>query len=725
MPNSDAANAQISADNLPKETFKLGNLTVDPQTRRIANKDQSLACEPSVFNLLLYFCAHSPKNGESGEIISRDQMIADVWKGRVVSDNAINRKIYQLRKELAILDSENEYIETVTKYGYRLSHPITSVNPQAPILQPQLPTPNKTQYQWLFTIIGVILLLIMMSQWSSKPQQRQPPKLKQLTSLQGIESDASLSPDGKNLLFSFSENGQGRQLILQHTVSGKRQTLSPASSNSPQANSALANSYDIRGQWHPSGKKIAFVRINNDINEPHCVIYLMTITPKLGEATKLRECAAANLPSLTWGENPNQLFLAERVKKTQPYIVYSLDIATGNKIQLTLPFKQNNMRGDYFVRRNVKGDKIALLRYNGSNEVTVGIYNSESFTLEREFVLDAHINGIAWHPVTEDFYFRRGQHVYRVNNSGEEQQQVFHVGSAFGGLSFSNDGSQLLMSSSVNDTDIWQKPITPKNTDTSTDQPSTSFIGSTRKDSRPRYANTSKALAFISNRSGKNAFWLRAPNGQTTKMADLDIDTGYPNFVWSPDDSKILFEYQEQIYTMQLSTGKLTVVLDKSFEAYTTSWSSDGKKIYYGSTKSGDWQLWSYNLADKTSKQLTFNGGYSGYDNPEDGLFYYSKYHQDGLWQTDANGKEQLIIEDFSLLNWLNWRIVDGKAYYANLSAQDPGVYSVDLASKESVQVLKQTKGVLHDYSISKGGETVAYTKHISQSGDVLALVFP
>ena len=61
----------------------------------------------------------------------------------------------------------------------------------------------------------------------------------------------------------------------------------------------------------------------------------------------------------------------------------------------------------------------------------------------------------------------------------------------------------------------------------------------------------------------------------------------------------------------------------------------------------------------------------------------------------------------------------------ANLSAQDPGVYSFDLASKKTVQVLKQTKGVLHDYSISKGGETVAYTKHISQSGDVLALVFP
>ncbi|MCJ8275164.1 MAG: hypothetical protein MJK04_37905, partial [Psychrosphaera sp.] len=183
--------------------------------------------------------------------------------------------------------------------------------------------------------------------------------------------------------------------------------------------------------------------------------------------------------------------------------------------------------------------------------------------------------------------------------------------------------------------------------------------------------------------------------------------------------------YHEQIYTLQLSSGKLEVVLDKSFEAYTISWSSDGKNLYYGSTKSGDWQLWSYNFTDKTSNQLTFNGGYSGYDNPADGLFYYSKYHQDGLWQTDANGKEQLIDERFSLLNWLNWRIVNNKVYYAKLRSQDAGVYSFDLSSRKEVQVLKQTKGVLHDYSVSMDGKTVAYTKHISQSGDVLALVFP
>ncbi|MCJ8274427.1 MAG: winged helix-turn-helix domain-containing protein, partial [Psychrosphaera sp.] len=294
MPNLEALHTQTSTDNLPKETFKLGNLTVDPQTRRIANKDQSLTCEPSVFNLLLYFCV------QDGEIISRDQMITDVWKGRVVSDNAINRKIYQLRKELAMLDSENEYIETVTKYGYRLAHTMTSVNSQALMQRQQQPTPKRPQLQWLLMVVGAILLLVMVWQLSKEPEQQPTPKLKQLTSLQGIESDASLSPDGKSLLFSFSENGQGRQLILQDTVNGERQTLSPP------PNSGQGHSYDIRGQWHPSGEKIAFIRMNQrantDNNEALCVIYLMTITPKLGKATKLRDCAAANLPSLTWGE---------------------------------------------------------------------------------------------------------------------------------------------------------------------------------------------------------------------------------------------------------------------------------------------------------------------------------------------------------------------------------------------------------------------------------------
>ena len=56
--------------------------------------------------------------------VSRDQLIAEVWSGRVVSESAINRAISLLRKAFHLLDSETDYIETLPKVGYRLMVPV-------------------------------------------------------------------------------------------------------------------------------------------------------------------------------------------------------------------------------------------------------------------------------------------------------------------------------------------------------------------------------------------------------------------------------------------------------------------------------------------------------------------------------------------------------------------------------------------------------------------------
>ena len=59
-----------------------------------------VSLEPRVAALLQHFLDHP------GELLSRDQLVAEVWEGRVVSDDAIRRAVSSLRRALALDGSE-------------------------------------------------------------------------------------------------------------------------------------------------------------------------------------------------------------------------------------------------------------------------------------------------------------------------------------------------------------------------------------------------------------------------------------------------------------------------------------------------------------------------------------------------------------------------------------------------------------------------------------------
>ncbi|MFO7553290.1 MAG: winged helix-turn-helix domain-containing protein [Haliea sp.] len=70
----------------------------------------ALSLEPRVARLLEYFLDHPV------ELLSRDQLFAEVWEGRVVSDDAIRRAVSSLRHVLAA-DGSDKLITTVHRKG--------------------------------------------------------------------------------------------------------------------------------------------------------------------------------------------------------------------------------------------------------------------------------------------------------------------------------------------------------------------------------------------------------------------------------------------------------------------------------------------------------------------------------------------------------------------------------------------------------------------------------
>ncbi|MBW8743929.1 MAG: transcriptional regulator [Sphingomonas sp.] len=86
-----------------------------------------------------------------GEIVTTDDILAQVWNGRAISPNSIPVVISDLRQALEDDARSPRYIETVAKRGYRLmvERPV-----QAPI-----PSPTRRVRAAVFALIALVLAL--------------------------------------------------------------------------------------------------------------------------------------------------------------------------------------------------------------------------------------------------------------------------------------------------------------------------------------------------------------------------------------------------------------------------------------------------------------------------------------------------------------------------------------------------------------------------------------
>ncbi|MCB1865585.1 MAG: winged helix-turn-helix domain-containing protein [Chromatiales bacterium] len=95
-------------------TLRIGEWTVDAAMLSLHRDDRTERLEPKVMDVLLLL-ARQP-----GTVVTRDDFEREVWGGRFVAYGALANAIAKLRRVLGDAGRDGEYIETVSKTGYRL-----------------------------------------------------------------------------------------------------------------------------------------------------------------------------------------------------------------------------------------------------------------------------------------------------------------------------------------------------------------------------------------------------------------------------------------------------------------------------------------------------------------------------------------------------------------------------------------------------------------------------
>ncbi|MGI9234306.1 MAG: winged helix-turn-helix domain-containing tetratricopeptide repeat protein [Woeseiaceae bacterium] len=101
--------------------FTIGDWEVYPGRGVLRRGDTEERPEPKVFEVLLALARRD------GELVTRDDLVNDVWDGRPTTDEPINRCLSQLRGHLDDRARPHRYVETLQRRGYRLMQPVELV----------------------------------------------------------------------------------------------------------------------------------------------------------------------------------------------------------------------------------------------------------------------------------------------------------------------------------------------------------------------------------------------------------------------------------------------------------------------------------------------------------------------------------------------------------------------------------------------------------------------
>jgi DNA-binding winged helix-turn-helix (wHTH) protein len=93
--------------------FLFGDHTLDTDRRELRRGSEPIAVEPQVFDLLVYLVQNRDR------VVSKDDLIASVWGGRIVSDSTLTSRINAARKAVGDSGEDQKLIRTIARKGLR------------------------------------------------------------------------------------------------------------------------------------------------------------------------------------------------------------------------------------------------------------------------------------------------------------------------------------------------------------------------------------------------------------------------------------------------------------------------------------------------------------------------------------------------------------------------------------------------------------------------------
>ena len=541
------------------------------------------------------------------------------------------------------------------------------------------------------------------------------PKIIPLTSYPGQQTDPALSPDGKQVAFSWDgEKSDNFDIYIKLVEAGAplRLTTNPALEGSPA--------------WSPDGGRIAFLRFLGSTAD------ILVIPALGGQERKLGQITTSS-SGLSWSPDGKFVAVAGRSANRNAGI-YLVSVETGEKRLVSSPPIEYG--GDFSPSFSPDGRSLALIRSRsfGSDDIYVVPMSADGQAAaqpRRITSSQSFLGGLDWAPDGRSLVFSDfgsgGGALRIVAVAGGQPSPLSGAGEYGQAPSVSRHGNRLVYQRSVVDRNIWRIP--GPNADNRKPAPE-KWIASTEYDGEPQYSPDGKRIAFASARSGTHEIWTCASNGrEVAQLTSLGGPfAGSPR--WSPDGRWIAFDAPKagktDIFVISAEGGAPRLLTPGTANNIRPSWSNDGKWIYFGSNPAGEWEIWKAPAQGGNAVRVTKASGNEAFESPDGKLIFYSKPQTPGIWSVSVEGgPEALVLEKPTSNIWAVAK--DGICFFDWKDALHPVMQFYNFRDRRSTIVYEFPRGTNlspagTSLSVSPDGSWILY-QQLDQSGSNLVLV--
>ena len=687
-----------------KSELRIGDWRVQPQLNRIAGRGEEHQLEPKVMEVLLRL-ARQP-----GAVVSRDQLLSDVWPDTVVVETAVFRAVSELRRAFDDDPKNPRVIDTVRKRGYRL---IAPVEHWRDALSPDLAmaAARGRPRSWRAVGLGAFGLALAatvaisfratnITVNSRTPSWPAPPTV--VANSADLEYAPTLSPDGTGLAYVRGHiEADGEEMWKIH-VKLPGDSASRLLNPGPLCEGSPA--------WSPNGDSIAFWRFGKDGDE-------LVVMPVLGGPARVLARTRNRVGlGVSWSGDGTWLAATWRVARGEPMAIHRVDL-DGTVTQLTRP--PEGWHGDVAPAVSPDGESIAFVRgsvFGAEQDVyllaTAG-GEPRRLTYDRK-----EIRGLAWRDPKHLVFSSKRSYEYALWQVAVETGELKWTGVVEARYpSFARHQDLLVYEHVEREINIWQADMA---TGVMRAQP---LIRSTRTERTPHFRGDGKAIAFSSDRTGHFEIWTSDPDGgnprQVTKLRHA---VTRPR--WSPDGRRLAFagdlDGNPEIYVIDapgFTPRRLT--WDPATDQ-APSWSSDGRWIYFASVRSGTWQVWKTASGGDEPIQVTRDGGFTAYASSDGRWLYYTRPSHRGLWRMPAaGGDSERVLERSPHPTLSGWDIINNRVVYARPRGDKVEVIAYDPDRKSSMTLIELPPGARYELAFSKDLTSVLFTLLDRRASDI------
>lgn len=447
----------------------------------------------------------------------------------------------------------------------------------------------------------------------------------QITNSQGEESYPKFSPDGTEIAFTASYNGNADVYIM------------PVTGGVPKR-LTYASFYDRMLDWHPDGKRILFAS-RREISTPRSQQFFL-ISKKGGMPKKL---AIPYGELASFSNDGNKLAYITKITENYPFKRYRggltsdiiiHDIKNNTSEKITTDHANDGKptwSGDniYFLSDRDKEMRRNIWVYNTKDKSIRAITSFTNFDITyisasaNELVFEVGGTLYLMNLKTEQYQEIK---VHVVSDLSAEISKMKNVGNSVQNMTASPKGKRIVFEARG---ELFNAPVKD------------GFVINVTKssgafDQNPAWSPDGKHLAWWSDQSGEYEIHLQnTVNQTTTKITNRKSGFGY-DLMWSPDSKKIVFvDEKNDIHLLDIATKVLKKIDNHLYNighggrfsgAY--KWSHDSKWITYSKTiENQNNAIFAYSLTESKVHQVT-SGFYSDYDPvfSTDGkyLFYFT-----------------------------------------------------------------------------------------------------